>query len=140
MDRLLQVLLKTFMRRGNFRLTTSRGRTFSFGDGSGKPVAVRLTSRRAEWGLLLDPELKLGEAYMDGSFVVEQGTIADVLAICMGQGTELPHWARPQWMLRYLARRLAQFNPRDAVAAQCRASLRSRRPALFPVPGCRPAI
>jgi cyclopropane-fatty-acyl-phospholipid synthase len=112
MDRLLQMLLKTFVRRGNFRLTTARGTTFTFGDGSGTPVAVRLLSPSAEWGLLLDPELKLGEAYMDGSFVVEQGSINDVLAICMGQPSELPHWARPQFLLRYLARRLAQFNPR----------------------------
>jgi cyclopropane-fatty-acyl-phospholipid synthase len=112
MDRLLQMLLKTFVRRGNFRLTTARGTTFTFGDGSGTPVAVRLLSPSAEWGLLLDPELKLGEAYMDGSFVVEQGSINDVLAICMGQPSELPHWARPQFLLRYLARHLAQFNPR----------------------------
>lgn len=112
MDRLLQFLLRTFLRRGTFRLTTSRGTTFTFGDGTGKPVSVRFTSRAAEWGILLDPELKLGEAYMDGTFVVEEGTIADVLAVALGQGTEVPHWARPQWLLRYIARRLAQFNPR----------------------------
>ncbi|HZT25264.1 MAG TPA: cyclopropane-fatty-acyl-phospholipid synthase family protein [Pseudolabrys sp.] len=112
MDRLLELLLKAFVRRGTFRLTTSRGTTVTFGDGTGKPVAVRFTSRAAEWGVLLDPELKLGEAYMDGTFVVEQGTIADVLAIALGQNSELPHWARPQWALRYLGRRLSQFNPR----------------------------
>ena len=112
MDRLLQVLLSTFVRRGTFRVTTSRGTTITFGDGTGKPVSVRFTSRDAEWGILLDPELRLGEAYMDGTFIVEQGTIADVLAIALGQNSELPHWARPQWALRYLARRFNQFNPR----------------------------
>ena len=81
MDRLLQFLLKTFIRRGAFRLTTSLGTQIVFGDGTGKPVAVRFTTRAAEWGILLDPELRLGEAYMDGSFVVEQGSIADVLAV-----------------------------------------------------------
>jgi cyclopropane-fatty-acyl-phospholipid synthase len=112
MDRLLQFLLRTFVRRGTFRLTTSRGTTFTFGDGTGKPVAVRFATRAAEWGILLDPELKFGEAYMNGTFVVEQGTIADVLAIMLGQNTDVPHWARLQGMLRYLARRLRQFNPR----------------------------
>jgi cyclopropane-fatty-acyl-phospholipid synthase len=112
MDRLLQFLLRTFVRRGNFAVTTSRGTTFTFGDGTGRPVAVRFTTRSAEWAILLDPELKLGEAYMDGTFVVEQGTIADVLALCLGQNSDLPHWARPQWAIRYLARRLNQFNPR----------------------------
>ena len=35
MDRLLQILLDDFIRRGTFRSTTSRGKTFTFGDGTG---------------------------------------------------------------------------------------------------------
>ncbi len=112
MDRLLRFLLETFIRRGTFRVTTSRGTIFTFGDGTGTPVSVRFVTRAAEWGILLDPELKFGEAYMNGTFVVEQGSIADVLAICLGQKSEVPHWARPQGLLRYLKRRLSQFNPR----------------------------
>jgi len=112
MDRLLQVLFGAFIRRGTFKLTTSRGKTYTFGDGTGAPVAVRLSSRRAELALLRDPELKFGEAYMDGTLVVEQGTIADVLAVLLGQGMEAPKWARLQWLLRYTSRRLVQFNPR----------------------------
>ncbi len=112
MDRLLEFLLKTFIRRGTFRVTTSRGTVFTFGDGTGRPVSVRFATRSAEWGILLDPELKFGESYMNGSFVVEQGSIADVLAICLGQNTDIPHWAWLQTWLRYLRRRLSQFNPR----------------------------
>src|SRR3954468_16732329 len=112
MDRLLQFLLRTFVRRGTFKVTTSRGTVLTFGDGTGRPVSVRFASRAAEWGILLDPELKFGEAYMDGTFVVEQGSIADVLAIMLGQKTEVPHWARLQGFLRYLYRRFEQFNPR----------------------------
>jgi cyclopropane-fatty-acyl-phospholipid synthase len=112
MDRLLQIVLKTFIRRGTFRVTTSRGTVLTFGDGTGQPVWVRFTSRAAEWAILLDPELKFGETYMSGTFVVEQGSIADVLAIMLGQKSEVPHWARPQGLLRYLKRRFQQFNPR----------------------------
>jgi cyclopropane-fatty-acyl-phospholipid synthase len=112
MDRLLQFLLKTFIRRGTFRVTTSRGTVFTCGDGTGQPVSVRFATRAAEWGILLDPELKFGESYMNGSFVVEQGSLADVLAICLGQNTDVPHWAWLQTWLRYLHRRLSQFNPR----------------------------
>ncbi|MGH6665253.1 MAG: class I SAM-dependent methyltransferase, partial [Pseudolabrys sp.] len=32
--------------------------------------------------------------------------------VALGQTSELPQWARPQWLWRYLSRRLAQFNPR----------------------------
>ena len=112
MDRLLEFLLKTFIRRGTFRVTTSRGTVFTFGDGTGRPVSVRFATRSAEWGILLDPELKFGESYMNGTFVVEQGSIADVLAVCLGQNTDVPHWAWLQTWLRYLRRRLSQFNPR----------------------------
>ena len=112
MDRLLRYLLRTYITRGNLRFITSRGTVITCGDGSGTPVSARFVSRSAEWGLLIDPELRLGEAYMDGTFVVEEGTIGDVLEICMGQPSELPDWARPQALIRYLGRRLAQFNPR----------------------------
>jgi cyclopropane-fatty-acyl-phospholipid synthase len=112
MERLLRFLLETFIRRGTFRVTTSRGTVLTFGDGTGQPVSVRFTTRAAEWGILLDPELKFGEYYMNGSFVVEQGSIADVLAIMLGQNSDVPHWARPQGLLRFLNRRLQQFNPR----------------------------
>jgi cyclopropane-fatty-acyl-phospholipid synthase len=114
MDRLLRILLSTCLRRGNFQLTTARGSTLTAGDGTGRPVAVRFTSRAAELAVLLDPELKLGECYMDGTFVVERGTIADVLALLLHQNPDgkPPSWARPQWLLRYFYRRLQQYNAR----------------------------
>jgi cyclopropane-fatty-acyl-phospholipid synthase len=113
MDRLLAFLLKTFIRRGTFQVTTSRGTVLTFGDGTGKKVSVRFATRAAEWGILLDPELKFGEAYMDGEFLVEEGTIADVLAVMLGQNTDVPHWAKLQGLIRYLYRRFDQFNPRS---------------------------
>ena len=112
MDRLLEWLLKRFVHRGTLRFTTVRGSVFSVGDGSGPPVAIRFTTKAAQRGVLLDPEIKLGEAYMDGTLLVEQGTIADLLAIVLGQTHDglPPDWARLQWCVRYLYRRLRQFN------------------------------
>jgi cyclopropane-fatty-acyl-phospholipid synthase len=113
MDRLLQFLLAHFIRRGNFRVTTSRGTVFTFGDGTGEPVAIRFTTRAAEWALLRNPELTFGESYMDGTVVVEQGTIADVLKVVMRQQQDKPpKWAQVQFLLRFLRRRWLQFNPR----------------------------
>ena len=114
MDRLLRAALGKLIRTGNLRVTTVGGATFTFGDGTGSPVAIRLASRAAQLGILLDPELKFGEAYMDGGVVVEQGSIADVLALVLAQRSDgtPPLWARPQWLIRYAYRRLTQFNPR----------------------------
>jgi cyclopropane-fatty-acyl-phospholipid synthase len=114
MDRVLQVLLRSFIRRGSLRVTTARGTTLEFGDGTGVPVAVRFTTRAAEWAVLLDPELAVGETYMNGTLVIEQGSIADFLALAMSQwehSSKPRLWMRSQWALRYLWRRLAQFNP-----------------------------
>ena len=79
MDRLLEFLLRRFVRCGTLRITTARGFVISIGDGTGNPVAVRFMSRAAELAVLLDPELKLGETYMDDTLRMEEGTIADFL-------------------------------------------------------------
>jgi len=49
-------LLKTFIRRGTFRVTTSRGNGLNLRRRTGQPVWVRFTSRAAEWAILLDPD------------------------------------------------------------------------------------
>ena len=112
MDRLLRYFLNKFIRRGTMRFTTASGAEFSCGDGTGTPVSVRFLTTEAQRRILLDPELALGEIYMDGSFVVENGSIADVLAILLDQPEILPGWAKLQWWLRYLVRHAQQFNPR----------------------------
>ena len=114
MDRLLRAILGMTINAGTLQVTSANGTTFTLGDGSGKPVAIRFNTHAAERGVLLDPELRFGEAYMDGSLVVEQGSIADVLAVILRQRRDgkPPFWARPQWLIRYLYRRLMQFNPR----------------------------
>jgi len=108
------MFLRRFIRHGSLTVTTASGATLTFGDSSGPPVAVRFTNAKAQRGVLFNPELRLGEAYMDGTFVVEQGSIADLLAILLRQD----HIAPPRWALllrfaRYWFRRLQQFNPRS---------------------------
>ena len=75
MDWLLRIVLTSLVHRGNLQVTSARGATFRFGDGTGRFVAVRFKTWQAQVAVLFDPELKLGESYMDGTFVVETGTI-----------------------------------------------------------------
>jgi len=94
MGRVLGTVLRSFMRRGTLRLTTSHGKILEFGDGTGTPVAVRFTTRAAELAVLLDPELAVGECYMNGTLVIEQGSIADFLALAFSQDRsgKPPRW------------------------------------------------
>jgi cyclopropane-fatty-acyl-phospholipid synthase len=112
MDRLLRFFLGQFVQRGSITFVTASGMTFTCGDGTGEPVRVRLTTREVARQLLLDPEMSFGEAFTDGTMVVERGSIADLLAILLDQPDIMPRWAKLQWWLRYLVRNVQQFNPR----------------------------
>ena len=112
MDRLLRHFLRQFIRRGSITFTTASRARFACGDGTGTPVEARFLTTAAEIRILLNPELALGETFVDGSFVIERGSIADTLAILMGQPDVLPGWAKPQWWARYLVRHIRQLNLR----------------------------
>jgi cyclopropane-fatty-acyl-phospholipid synthase len=112
MDRLLRYFLQSFIRRGAITFTSASGDKFTCGDGTGPHIFARFLTANAERRILFNPELALGEIYMEGDFIVENGSIADALAILMDQPQVVPGWAKPQWWLRYLARHLRQFNPR----------------------------
>jgi len=111
MDRLLQVALAG-VKRGNLRVTSTTGSSFRFGDGTGALVAVRFARAATQWAVLLDPDLKLGEAYMDGTFVIETGSVAEFLDLVMQEGAVWPRWAVPIATARYIWRRLTQHNLR----------------------------
>jgi cyclopropane-fatty-acyl-phospholipid synthase len=115
LERLLARALSKVVRTGDLSVALASGETHRFGDGSGPPLAIRFTSARWQRTVGLDPELKLGEAYTDGGLIVEQGDIAAVLALLMSQVGLRPPVAPAKALLglRYLLRRLAQFNPPD---------------------------
>ena len=115
MDSLLRYFLSEFIRRGTMTFTTASGAKFTCGDGTGEPVRVRFLTTDAERRVLLNPELALGEVYMEGTFVVEQGSIADALAILMDQPEILPRWAKLQWWLRYFCQACSANSIRAAV-------------------------
>ncbi len=112
MDRLLRMAFEKLIGEGNLRVSTAGGSTFTFGDGTGRPVAIRFTTRAAEGRVLIDPELRFGEAYMDGGVVLEQGSIADFLDLAVKNLNRIqPNaWSRSLRKLRSLARRVFQGN------------------------------
>jgi cyclopropane-fatty-acyl-phospholipid synthase len=116
MDRLLRAALG-HIKHGNLQVTGAGGAVFSFGDGSGPRVAARFTSKPAQWAALLDPGLRLGEAYVDGAFVIEQGSIAEFIDIVTRARATAPPWAAPLAALRNGWRRLNQLNGRRVARA-----------------------
>jgi len=114
----LEFLFKDFFRQGALGVIDARGRFQLFG--SGTPAAiVRLHDRAAEWQLLLHPDLKLGELYMDGRLTLEKGSVADLLRILMCNLAEVQPrgWHRIVRATRRFKRRLDQFNPKSRAKA-----------------------
>jgi len=104
---------RVVIRKGDLRITDARGGVHRFGDGTGRRSAVRVTDRWTEIKIAIDPWLAIGEAYMDGRLVVEEGDFYRFMAILLSNAEEvpLPKWT---WMLvlsRWLVRRIDQFNP-----------------------------
>src|SRR5215470_7972776 len=71
-------LLARGIKQGCITLIDWRGRTQTFGRGEPR-ITVRLKDRATDWGLALNPWLKVGEAYMDGKFVIEEGSLYDLI-------------------------------------------------------------
>ena len=98
---------------GNLHIIDAYGVRHAFGDGRGAPTVVRISDRATERRIAINPELCLGEAFMDGRFVPVEGRIYDVLEILLSGMRVKP---TPAWMqtirgYRYLTRRLRQYNP-----------------------------
>ena len=111
---LLARLLDHLVRRGTLRLTDARGRRYEFGDGTEPKLAMRLTDPSLHWKLALHPRLYLGEAYMEGTLVVEEGDVFGLLdllcsnaAASLGRGMLSPIWNGCGTFLRTLQ----QWNP-----------------------------
>ena len=81
---LIEKLVGKVIRKGRLDLVMPDGRKLEFGPGGGKPLTVRLTDRKAAFAIARNPRLGLGEAYMDGRIVIEDGDILDLMELVTG--------------------------------------------------------
>ncbi len=90
-DWCLKRALSHIVTQGSLTVTIASGRVLTFGDGTGQPVHVRFTDTRAQWAFLVDADLRLGELYMDGRFLVEQGSLYDFVAMMLREAQNSTH-------------------------------------------------
>jgi cyclopropane-fatty-acyl-phospholipid synthase len=108
----LRKFLERVITDGSLEITDAGGTTHRFGDGKGKRVRVRFTSRAAERAVMLNPELHMGEQFMLGGYVMDAGSIYDLLKIFFAsvEGVQQPLLYRIFMNARYATRRARQFN------------------------------
>ncbi len=120
MQAALDLFLRRFITVG--RLTVcwpdKRTRVYAGPPGSGPEARVALRDRRTVRRLALNPELALGEAYMEGGLVPLNGSIHDVLTVLLANLQANPDGVQVT-RLRRLAARL--FRPLDQFNAARRA-------------------
>jgi cyclopropane-fatty-acyl-phospholipid synthase len=110
---MLHSMLSRFVRLGRLTVTEAGKPPRTYGDGTWPDVAVRIAGR---WSrrIALNPDMALGEAYMDGGLVLERGSLWD---LCELIGRNFRDDGPPGALKRATAqvqRTLQQWNDRRA--------------------------
>jgi cyclopropane-fatty-acyl-phospholipid synthase len=110
---LLARLLSRVIRIGRLEITDAAGRHHVFAGSPDRSVSVRLTDPALHWKLAVNPWLHVPEAYMDGTLIIEGGSIYELIEL-LARNEELltddTLW-RFVSLVRLITRRLHQYNP-----------------------------
>ncbi len=98
---------------GALTVIDAAGKTHRFAGSDGPKVTIRLHDKALHRRLLLDPHLAVGEAYMDGTLTVEDGTIYDALDLACRNAARLDDFPlqRLHRALKRLVRAVHTHNP-----------------------------
>jgi cyclopropane-fatty-acyl-phospholipid synthase len=112
MNRWLDRLMARVIRLGRLEVTWSDGRRSAYGNGTGRVARVEFRDRETEWAVLVNPELAIGEAYMDGSLVFPDDRLLDFLMLLNESWSAISKqpFYRSLSRFRFLTRRVAQNN------------------------------
>ena len=77
-------LIGKLLTRGSITLKRPGKAPQTYGRGGGKHLTIRFTDRKVAFDIIRNPRLGLGEAYMDGRLLFEDGTILDLLELIVG--------------------------------------------------------
>lgn len=110
---LFERFVRRLIRDGHLAVSIGNGPEMTFGNGSGPKVIVRIRDQATVLRLMIDPELTLGESYMDSALSIEGDDVQGLLAIIIRNGAttrSLTVSARVLAALRHIRRRLDQAN------------------------------
>jgi cyclopropane-fatty-acyl-phospholipid synthase len=114
---MLKSLLDRLIKVGRLTVIWPNGCRWAFGEvvptERRLDVVVRLSGSLTPWKLALNPDLHLGQAYMDGNLVLEQGTLWDLLEIF---GCNVQQTRGPTMLMRAVDRLTRGLQQRNSVA------------------------
>jgi cyclopropane-fatty-acyl-phospholipid synthase len=98
---------------GRLRVLDAGGRFHTFDGSPGASVTIRLHDPALHWKLLVRPRLYLGEAFMDGTLTVEEGSLYDLIDLLAVNLEAMPEGLLARLLNGSvtLLRRVHQYNP-----------------------------
>ncbi len=114
---MVDTTLSRMIRKGQLCVTFPDGKTRVYGPGDAPQAGMRIADDRTLRALCINPELALGEGYMDGRIEIEGEAVADLLTLLLRNRDDaaLPVPARALNKMRYWLRMRIQRNtPRIA--------------------------
>jgi cyclopropane-fatty-acyl-phospholipid synthase len=117
--RALGLMLRRMLQKGSLRVNLPDGQSHTYGNGFGAPHRIHIHDLATVKHLVLNPEMALGEAYMNATLTIEEGDLQGLLGLIVANRDDAPRvwWQRVLPRLRITLRRFSQNN----------ATLRSRR-------------
>lgn len=114
MSVLLDFLFRPLILSGDLTVIDWRGRAHHYGDGTGPKQSFKIHSRMTALRIAFNPQLAAGEAYMDGTLTIEDGTLEGLIALVFRNiGARVMRYPLSGLTETFfnLKRRLDQFNP-----------------------------
>ena len=111
-DKLLQKALTASVTRGRLSVTTASNSTFEVGDRTGEVIPLTFHDTNAQWAFMTDPDLRMGELFMDGRITTAPGKIFDVIMLLMQdfRSRTEPWFLRKIDEARYAVQNIALWN------------------------------
>jgi cyclopropane-fatty-acyl-phospholipid synthase len=122
MANFLEDFFANIFKSGSLEIELATGRKFTAGSGPGPKLGLRFKDLLAPLLLMLDPEMKLGEFYVDGRMEVTQGTPFDFLMLGaaniwrLDRSLGLPFALQARKVLRWLSPANSRMRARKNVA------------------------
>jgi len=110
---MLHSMLSRFVHLGRLTVTEEGKPPATYGDGSGPEVALRIAKGWAA-RIALNPDMALGEAYMEGGLVMQQGSLWDLCELIGRNFVDRPPPGALRRAYNRARRTLQQWNDRRA--------------------------
>lgn len=114
--KLLNSMMSRFVQVGQLTIIDADGVRHIHGPGGEPQATIRLTDKKLYRSLFLNPELKAGEAYMDGTLVCEDGGIRGLLEV-FAHNRESLRGHPVQKILKKTLKRIRKFHQRNKKTA-----------------------